>query len=150
MKAHVITRITINSSAQDVFLYLTDLKYMHLWNPQVKELPAQKVLKLHSKYKTVSQVLGVKIEAANIVTRYDLNKELQIENETGTVSYIANFKLITHNDTVTLVCDTTVSSDSKAFAFTAPVLKLLARRELQTDLQALKIAVENNVSKILS
>jgi hypothetical protein len=43
------------------------------------------------------------------------------------------------------VCATTVSSDNKAFAFAAPVLKALARRELQTDMQALKLAVEHHL-----
>ncbi|MDB5175165.1 MAG: Polyketide cyclase / dehydrase and lipid transport [Candidatus Saccharibacteria bacterium] len=146
MKAKIITKVTISSPSSEVFKYLTDLKYMHLWNPQVKEVSSKKVLELHSTYQTVSQVLGVVIKANNSVTKYSNDQELQIENTTGTVNYVANFKLTpTDNGTTLLICNTTVSSESKAFAFTAPVLKLLARRELQSDLQALKIAVENQI-----
>ena len=130
-------------------MYLTDLRYMHLWNPQVTSLSSRKLLKLGSTYQTTSHVLGITIESANKVTKYIKNKELQIENSTGLVHYSAHFKLSpTANKKVLLTCSTDVSSDSKAFAFSVPVLKLLARRELQSDLQALKIAVEKRMPPV--
>jgi uncharacterized membrane protein len=146
MRVNVATKITIAAPAREVFRYLTDLKYTHLWNPQIKQLSSKKVLKLNSTYETTSQVLGITIQSVNVVTKYIPNKELQIENNTGTVHYRANFRLVPKTPkSLVLTCTTTVSSDYKAFAFSGPVLKLLARRELQTDLQALKIAVEHQV-----
>ena len=146
MIATVVTQITINSSASEVFKYLTDLRYNHLWNPQIKKLSSRKKLKLHSTYETVSKVLGVTVESKNTVTVFKPDAELQLENATGTVQYKANFKLTANGSGgIVLKCTTKVSSDSKAFAFTKPVMTLLARRELQTDLAALKIAVENQL-----
>lgn len=146
MKANIVTQITVSAPIKEVFRYLTDLKYVRLWNPQVKHVSSKKVLKLHSTYKTVSEVLGITIEAENVVTKYARDAELQIENKTGTIRYTANFRLAPRDKGgVLLVCAATVASYNRAFAFTEPVLKLLARRELQTDLQALKIAVENQI-----
>lgn len=147
MKAKVVTRVSIGATADEVFKYLTDLKYMHLWNPQLKAASSQKVLRLNSTYQTVSIVLGITIEALNMVTEYVPGKLLQVENTTGNIHYLVNFRLTRKNRATTmLTCTTTVWSESLAFAFSTPVLKLLARRELQTDLQALKIAVENQLS----
>lgn len=59
--------------------------------------------------------------------------------------YVANFRLQGRGDSTLVTCSTTVTAASAAFAFTAPILKRLARRELQTDMQALKLAVENGL-----
>ncbi len=147
MKTSVSTQITIKKSNHKVFTYLTDLHYVHLWNPQLRKVSDKKILKLGSSYTSESEILGVKISAINVITKFHEGNELQIENETGTVAYIANFKLKSVSpDETTVMLSTTVSSSSKAFAFTLPVLKVLARRELQTDLQALKIAVEHELA----
>src|SRR3569623_842301 len=138
MKANVVTKITIAAEPATVFKYLTDLSYHYLWNPQITSISKKGALKLHSTYQTTSQVLGVTINSSNEVTKYKQFKELQLENNTGTVHYIANFKLIPQRHKTVLVCSTVVSSKSKTFAFAGPVLKQLARRELQTDMQALK------------
>ncbi len=146
MKVNVVTKVTITASPHEVYNYLSDLKYAHLWNPQIKVLSSRKPLQLNSTYETTSQILGVMIHAENVVTKYIPDEELQIENTTGTVHYMANFKLSSLPRGATrLTCTTTVSSESKSFAFTTPVLKLLARRELQSDLQALKIAAEQHI-----
>jgi hypothetical protein len=102
-------------------------------------------LALGSKYQTESRVLGVKVMAKNVVTKFMKSKELEITNTTGLVKYQANFKLRGKSARTILMCTTTVSADSEAFAFAKPVLKLLARRELQSDMQALKVAVEQRL-----
>jgi uncharacterized membrane protein len=149
MKATVTTRVTIQSSATKVFMYLTDLHYIHLWNPQLQAVSEKKILRLHSTYKTVSRILGVTIEAENRVTKFVQDAELELENLTGTVHYTVNFEVQTKNkSTVLLKCKTTVSSEHKAFAFTAPVLKIMASRELQSDLKSLKVAIENDLTPL--
>ena len=96
-------------------------------------------------YKTTSLVLGKQLSAVNTVTKFRERQELEVENNTGLVHYRAKFRLASKNGTTRLVCDTWVDSDSRAFAFAKPVLEILARRELQSDLQALKIAVEHRI-----
>lgn len=145
MKVNVTTQIKISSNAHAVFKYLTDLKYIHLWNPQLTYVSSKEKLKLGSKYQTTTQVLGVNIESNNVVSRFQQDEFLQIDNTTGMVQFAAAFEIKEQADSVMLKCITSVSSTHKAFAFSGSVLKILARRELQADLQALKIAVEQKL-----
>lgn len=145
MTANVTTRISIAASASEVFEYLTNLKYYLLWNPQITNLSGHGKLKLNSTYSTTSNVLGVTIKSKNVITKFRADKLIQIENKTGLVHYIARFTLKPDRKKTLVICATTVSSESSAFAFAVPVLKLLARRELQTDLQALKLACEHQL-----
>lgn len=145
MKASVVTKVTIQASASRVFNYLTDLKYHHLWNPQVLRISQHGKLKLGSSFASTSLLLGVEVESNNVVMKFVYPKELEIQNKVGMVQYTANFKLFQAGGTTLVVLTTEVSSHSKAFAFAPPLLKVLARRELQTDMQALKIAVEHKL-----
>jgi carbon monoxide dehydrogenase subunit G len=145
MQATVKTQIVIRAEPTKIFKYLADLKCHHFWNPQVQSFSSTEALKLGSKYQTESQILGVKIKSNNEVTKFVRDKEIEISNAGGTVKYRANFKLQPKNGGTSVVCATTVSTEGEAFAFAKPVLKLLARRELQSDLQALKLAVEHNL-----
>lgn len=147
MKVDIKTQVSVCASAAEVFMYLANLQFVHLWNPQLRHVSTRKQLKLHSVYETETVILGISIKSINTVTKYVKNKEIQIENTTGTVQYHVRFEINdTSNPTVLLKCFTSVSSENTAFAFTKPVLKVLARRKLQTDLQALKIAVENKLT----
>jgi hypothetical protein len=146
MNAKVSSKVTINVSPTAVFAYLEDLKFHYLWNPQLNHISPIIKLQLGSKYQTASLFLGKELKADNIVTKFVKNKELQIENTTGLVEYRVNYKLASRSSQTVVVSNITVASKSKAFAFTAPVLKALAQRELQTDLQALKVAVEQKLN----
>lgn len=145
MKANVITKITIQAPSAQVFRYLSDLKYHHLWNPQVLRISQHGKLKLGSSFKSVSLLLGIEVESSNVVTKFAPPKELEIRNSVGMVQYTAHFWLFPAGQKTLVVLTTEVSSHSNAFAFAPPLLKILARRELQADMQALKIAVENNL-----
>jgi hypothetical protein len=127
-------------------MYLSHLKYVQLWNPQVRSVSSRKQLKLGSTYETESSFLGMTIRASNHVTAFISDQEFQVENATGTIQYVVHFKISNKDqDSVILTSSTTVSSESKAFVFTKPILKSLVRRELQTDLQSLKLAVEHKL-----
>lgn len=145
MTTKVVSRITINAKPQEVFKYLADSSYHFLWNPHLQTMSPSGKLKLGSKYKTTSWLLGLRVHGNNKVTLFDPNKELQIENSAGSLNYRVNYQLFPEGKTTRLVCTTEVTAVSQAFAFTAPVLRLLARRELQSDLKALKIAAENRL-----
>lgn len=145
MNTTIVTRISIAASPAEVFEYLTNLEYHYLWNPQVHSISTKEQLKLGSEFETTSLVLGVKIKAKNVVTKFIPPKEIEMENNIGAVSYHASFRLAPKGKMTMVVLTTTVSTDSHAFAFTVPILKKLARRELQTDMQALKLAVENQL-----
>lgn len=145
MKAQVLTKVTISASSAEVFKYLKDLDYHYLWNPALRNLEPVIKLAKGSVYNSTSLVLGIEIKATNTVTKYTENKELELENTTGMVHYIVNYRLNSSKHKTILSCSIVVDSDKKAFAFTKPILELLARRELQADLQALKIAVEQKL-----
>lgn len=145
MKTRVVTKVTIEAPATRVFTYLSDLKYHHLWNPQVLRISQHGKLKLDSSFTSISLLLGVKVESENVVTKFVSPKVLEIQNSTGMVQYTANFQLFQADKTTLVVLATDVSTHSNAFAFAPPLLKILAKRELQTDMQALKIAVEHKL-----
>lgn len=146
MKANLVAQVAIAAKPTAIFNYLTDLKYHHLWNPHLLSISPQISLKRGVSYQTTSLLLGVKVSGKNAVTKFTSNRELEIQNNTGALQYQVNYKLLSGEDHKTLVsCTTSIASKSEAFAFASPVLKLLARRELQADLQALKIAVEQHL-----
>lgn len=145
MQVKVATKITINAPPEQVFEYLSNLKYHYLWNPQMHSISSTKRLKLGSTYQTESLVLGTKIQAHNQVTKFAPPRQLLIENSLGAVTYQALFRLRSLRGQTEVNLQTTVTTDSKAFVFTLPILKKLALRELRTDLQALKIAVEDRL-----
>jgi|SRR5580700_2867341 hypothetical protein len=145
MQTTVVTRINIAASQTAVFRYLAHLKYHYLWNPQIQRISTQEPLKLGSTYESMSLVMGVKIKAKNTVTKFEPPRLLELENRIGAVQYQAHFRLHGQLNKTTLVCSITLSTDSNAFVFTKSLLKKLAQRELQTDMQALKIAVENQL-----
>ena len=102
-------------------------------------------MKTGMRYETTSLVLGVKVHGTNIVTKCLPNRRLEFRNVSGVLHWQVAYELRQQANRVTVQCTTEVSSQSKQFAFTKPVLKLLAKRELQTDMQALKIAVEQRL-----
>ena len=146
MKARVVSKVTIHASITEVFKYLENLSYHQLWNPQLQNINPITNLALDSTYQTTNIFLGKKLKTSNVVTKFEKNSEIQIENTTGLVEFCANYKLSKKNNSTIVTSNITVASKSKAFAFATPVLKALAQRELQTDLQALKVAVEQKLS----
>ncbi|HSW80567.1 MAG TPA: SRPBCC family protein [Candidatus Saccharimonadales bacterium] len=146
MKTTVVSRIQIAADQEVVFEYLSHLKYHTLWNPHIRKISSKRKLKLGSKYKTESFILGIHLPASNTVTILEEPSELEVENIVGVLNWRVNFKLKKNGGTVLVICSSVVSTNSKGFIFTAPILKQLARRELQTDLQSLKIAVENKLT----
>ena len=145
MKARVVTAITIHARPNDVFRYLINLQYHHLWNPHLQGTQPPLELHLGSRYHTTSLLFAVRVQSDITVVALTPDKELELQNDAGPLQYDIRYRLTKEQDTTILKCSTTVSSESNAFAFARPLLKLLAQRELQTDLQLLKIAVEENL-----
>ncbi len=145
-KATVVSTIQIDADPDDIFKYLSHLKYHTLWNPHLRKISANHRLKLGSTYNTESLILNIRLPARNTVTKFSESNELEIENTIGTLRWKINFKLKPNGGTVLVICSGEVSAERKSFVFTAPILKQLARREMQTDLQSLKIAVEHNLT----
>jgi hypothetical protein len=113
------------------------------WNPKLDSVtPEAGQLKQGSSYESTSILLGVTVKASNVVTVCRPPHEIQIENTTGLLHYRANYTLSTEAGKTSLVCDTTVSADSRAFQLAKPMLKKVARAELQADLRALKQLAE--------
>ena len=146
MKTNLVAQIVITAKKPEVFTYLANLTYHHLWNPHLLSITPKTNIKLGTTYRTSSLLLGIKVRGANKVTKFSPDKEVEIQNTTGALQYRVNYRLHSDGNSKTLVaCTTSISSTGEAFAFAAPVLKLLARREIQADLQALKIAVERQL-----
>lgn len=147
MDAQVRTQTTIAASPQEVFRYLADTRSHYLWNPHLEKItPASlQELKEGTTYTTTSLLFGMKVKATNLVTECVQNKFLCIKNDTGLLCYFVKYTLKPTEEGTLLICHITVTADSKAFAFAKPVLKTLAQRELQSDLEALKLAIEEKL-----
>jgi hypothetical protein len=146
MKTLITSKITIAAAPAKTFRYLADLKCHQLWNPHLISIAPLMSLRLGVEYKTVSILLGVEVKGTNAVTKFKVNEELELSNTTGLLQYVVRYRLQSRGQKTLLNCTTVVSSKSNAFAFAAPILEILARRELQTDLSALKIAVEQRLT----
>lgn len=145
MQATVTHRVTIRASVKEVFRYLSDPCQHHLWNPHLQSVSTSSPLKKGTRYKSVSQLLGVTVESSNVVSSFILNKVLEIRSNEGPLNYRVEYRLEALNDGTQVVCLTSVSSSVKAFMYTRPVFKLLAQREIRADLRALKKVVEQEL-----
>lgn len=142
MNAQVTTRVTIDATPREVFRYFEYLRLHYLWNPRQQKNSGPDRLKQGAQYKTTNLVFGVRVDAVNTVTKFDLGRELEIKNNTGLVHYLARYRLSEKEGKTLLRLNLTLSADSQAFAFAKPVLSIMAQRELRSDLGALKLAVE--------
>ncbi|MDB5164591.1 MAG: Polyketide cyclase / dehydrase and lipid transport [Candidatus Saccharibacteria bacterium] len=146
MKARVITQVSIAASPAEIFRYLAQVKHHHLWNPHLVHVSSMKTLKLDAHYDADSILFGINVTATNVVTKFVKNEELELENKAGPLEYQVNYQLHAKGKKTLLICATTVSSDSNAWTFAKPMLKLVAKHELRTDLDLLKHVVENRLS----
>jgi hypothetical protein len=147
-KVHVVTRITIAAKPGEVFIYLTDLRYYYLWNPHIESISPIKPLTLGMNYQTGIMLMGVRVKSTHEVTKIVVPKLLELQNKAGLVKHRTSFRLTAKGEKTQLICSTVVWADTASFAFAKPVLKLLAQRELKTDMQALKLAVEQKLREV--
>ncbi len=145
MKASVAARLSIRASPAEVFVYFREVKLHPVWNPRLQTVSPLSKLKLGSTYNSESLLLGIKTSARNTVTKYVKDREIEIKNDTGILHYSANYKLVSIGSKTLVTCITEVSSDKDAFKLAKPMLKLLAKREVQTDLYLLRQAVEEKI-----
>jgi uncharacterized membrane protein len=148
MKVNVKTQVAINAPQEQVFKYLEDLNLHYFWNPHLNSLNPIEKIKKGFEYESKSTVFGVEVVANNRVAKFSRLKEVEIENESGPIHYRINYSLSKKGKQALLTCTTVVSTNSKAFAFTKPIMRLLAQRELQSDLKALKIAAEQKLETL--
>lgn len=144
MRTTVTADIRIAADITEVFEYLTNLKYHYLWNPQVSSISTTDHLKLGSAFDSESRILGATVRATNIVTEYESPKALSFVSKIGSVEYNAQFKL--HTEGKETAVDLSLSVDNAPPVIRKlpeSILQQVALREIRTDLQALKIAVEN-------
>lgn len=145
-KISVRTRINIKAPPNDVFKYISETKYFYIWNPALRDITGAKKLGLGKAYDTTSVVLkDLEIKSHNIVVEFQPGKSLGLQNQMGTVKYASVFNLTDKGSHTLLTLKLDIVTESQIFGLTMPVLKRLANRELQTDMQALKIAVEDKI-----
>lgn len=144
MKARVTTKVIIDAPAEQIFRYLTDTHYHKLWNPSMTKVVPLFELTQGATYRTQSHLFGMRLGGKVGVAKLLPNKELELVSITGMVQYRANFRLSKKGAATQVTCAITVGSDSKAFAFARPMMKILAEREVNGDLVALKTAVEQD------
>lgn len=141
MNARVVARVTINARPAEVFGCLVNLESHYIWNPHLQRISPIVTLKKGTTYSTTSVLLGVKVESQVTVARLIRDKQLVLTSDTGSLHYTVVYQLVPEEDQTVVVCNTQVSA-STAFSFTKPILKLLAHRELQSDLRAFKQLIE--------
>jgi hypothetical protein len=146
MTISIISKVQINASNVAVFKFLKDLKYHYLWNPHLRDIDQVSPITLGLEYETKSVLFGIIVNGHNTVTKFVLDQELQIENNTGTILYLVNYSVKSLSKKRSqVICTTEVTTTGIAMKFTGTILKAMVRRELQSDLQALKLAVEQDL-----
>lgn len=145
VKVSVVAMVAVAANSTEVFKYLSNLKYHFFWNPHLLSITPMKLLKLGSVYESESMILGIAIKGTNTVAKFVQDKELELENQLGAIGYRINFRLKSSATKTNITCSTIIVPESKVFTYTVPLLKRLAKRELQTDMKALKIAIEGHL-----
>jgi len=145
MKARVVTTVHIAAAPAGIFKYLGDLQYHPLWNPNLKRISPLVPLEKGLVYRTTSLLFGTKISGKIKVMAVVPPKTLELCSTTGMLEYKVGFYLKPDHEGTLVTCRTTVSTESKMLAFAKPMMGLLARRELQSDLDALKRVVEQGI-----
>ena len=102
-------------------------------------------LQLGTRYTAENRVFGIVLTAENTVTAFSPPGELTLENTAGSVKYTLHFRLKERAGLTTVQVSTTLSTDLTIFKLTRPLLKDLILREFHTELEALKVAVENHL-----
>jgi len=146
METRVVTRVTIKATPKAVYTYFEDTRKHYVWNPHLQRVIPEGRLKVGDFYSAESVVLGIRTVAKNQVVKLVRGKEFEVKNDTGLLHYCVNYTLVPKNISTIVICTTVVSADGKAFAFAKPVLQKMARHELQSDLKALKRAVEEGMT----
>jgi hypothetical protein len=147
MTVSIVSKVQINASKAAVFKYLKDLKYHYLWNPHLRDIEPIRPLVVGFQYETKSSLFGIIVNGHNTVTKLVPEKELQIENNTGTIKYSVNYTIKPQTrNRMQVTCTTEVTTSGIAMKFTGTALKAMVRRELQSDLQALKVTVEQGLA----
>lgn len=145
MKVYIVNQILIEAKRSEIFQYLANPNYHFLWNPTLKRISTYDNLQKGSTYKATNHVMGIELITTNVITKFKKNEEVEIVNKSGIIQYRLNFKLLKKGAKVLLINSSELSTISKLFAFSVPVFHLLAKRQLQTQLNALKIAVEHSL-----
>ena len=144
MNARLVTKMQIAAPPENVFRYLSQLRYHKFWNPHLQGSLPDITLSQGASYYTTSLLFGRKTHFKNIVSKCTENSELELCNDTGLLQYCVRYTLLPKAHGTLLTCNMAVSSTSNSFAFAKPILKLLVQRELQIDLTLLKTAVETH------
>jgi len=140
------SKITIQASPGEVYKYLSNLKYYYLWNASLRYLSYEGPLKKGVSFDSENIILNKNvIKGHNIVTAIEPNKKIETENKLGMIKYKQMFELKEQAKGTQVINRIDVLTPAQAFGLTTPVLKILAKRELRTDLQTLKIVVENKI-----
>lgn len=125
---------------------MKELKYHYLWNPHIQKITPITSLSRGLVYKSESILLGVRVKGVNKVIKVIENEEIQLENKAGTIKYQVKYYLSKYQkDKTKLLYTITLNTDNKIFAYSAEIIKILAKQELRSDMQALKIASENRL-----
>jgi len=145
-KIYTLNNIVIKAPASEVFKYLADLHYHYLWNPNLRDIVNPRILSLGDTYQTKTIIFNKNvIESSNVIYQFKTNKIIAMENKLGLVKYKCIFTLNEDKGTTKVTTRIDIITETKLFGLTATVLKRLANNELQSDLAALKIAVENKL-----
>jgi len=140
------SKIIIKASPREVYKYLSHLKYYYLWNSSLRYLSYEGPLKKGVSFDSENIILHKNvIKGHNIVTAIEPNKKIETENKIGMIKYKQMFQLKEQANSTQVTTKIVVLTPAQTFGLTTPILKILANRELKTDLQALKIVVENKL-----
>jgi len=138
--------VNIKASADEVFIYLINLKYLSLWNPSLKKISKRNVLTEGASYKAEILIFNkYPVKSQNHITKLVANKLIVAENEFGLVHYKSTIKLSKLKGGTKVEHSIDILTKPMLFGLTADVLRNLANHEINADLEALKTVIENKI-----
>jgi hypothetical protein len=122
---------------------LADLRLHYIWNPHLKTIEPETIVRRDTTYRTTNTILGRQISVSNTISKLSPPHEMELTCSQGPLQYVVNYQLEKTAHGTSLSCSCDVRSDKRVFKYAAPAMENLARNRVQSDLETLKLIVEN-------
>lgn len=125
--------------AREVYAALIDLRAYPEWSGDLVRVSHRGPLALGLKYETETQVMGHKQISRIEVVRLVPDKEIELINDAGLISYRLLFRLIEHSPGETeLVCVVRFEFNNLVMELARPQIEAMAESRIGTDLENLR------------
>jgi uncharacterized protein YndB with AHSA1/START domain len=136
----------VKADAGRVFELLTDLESHMRWVSGLTYLSARGKIRPGMRYESVNVAMGNSMAGRHEVRQVIERQLVEIESVTGPLASTIQYSVNAINGLTQVQCTFWVTSDHPVFGLATPVLEMLARSRLESDIKNLKHFAEAGMS----